>query len=232
MGFFDSFNKKDKKSIYDSKLEKARTIVARLGKEKNGGLYRIKGGQYYLDHVYEGYGLKIVKPDYRREEEKDVYVVYKGNRVLDYNTYIPGSWEGVFNELYQSIDAIIDEKRRERELLAKKDSLLTDIAFIPGEGTINIGNGIKIIKYERWGGSYDQYDEGTNCQVYKNEELVFDAFYEKMYGSNGNKHHVYIPGSWEEKVRQYAKYAAEHEERKPDKEAIESIKQLRKIRGE
>lgn len=234
MGFFKDFiNWVKESNSQEILLEQAEEIVEKLGKEKRGELYRIKGSQYYVDHIYEGYGLKIVIPSPMREEEKSVYVNYDGKRVLDYQTYKQGVWENVFSELYKSIDTIQDERKKERELLAMQYSILNILANITKlSGTITVGNGVKIVSYENTIGTYDIYD-GTRYQVYKNEQLVFDGY---RSDKHENKYTKYIPGTWEDDVAKYSeknqRLRQQQYQQKINSEADERIKQLRKLRGQ
>ena len=238
MGFFKDFmnwaNGSTNESSQEKKLLKqAEEIVKKEGKEISGGIRCIKGRQYYVDKVYEGYGFKIVIPDPYRENEKGVYVNYDGKRVLDYKTYIQGKWEDVFSELYQTIDAKEYEIEKEMYLMIMQQCTLSALASITkSSDTIYIGNGIKIVTYENTIGSYDAYD-GTDYRVYKDEELVCDYYKAATYGTKVRK---YIPGSWEKEVDKYAeevrKLRQQQEQQKADNAANERIKQLRKLRGE
>ena len=100
----------------------ARKILEQLGIEKNEYSANIsKSGGYYHDRVYEGFGLKIVEPDYLRGE-KGLYIDFDNIRMQDSRMYISGSWETVLYELYNKIPLILDKQNREKELLARKSS--------------------------------------------------------------------------------------------------------------
>ncbi len=237
MGFNDDFDKKVAELFKEANLHcKAKEIAEKLGKEELVNKNCSNFGKYYHNYVYEGYGLKIVKldPDYNNRESVSVY--YKRQEVLADSIYIPGAWEDILLELYKSIGAIQNERKKEEQRLERMSSILRTIERIPDYGEVNIGDGIKIAKYARRTGYYDENFSGIECYVYKNDELVFESFDNCSYGSNGPKHKTYIPGSWEEKVRQYAEYAErlgkQRKQQEAKNEADEEIKRLRKLRGE
>lgn len=238
MGFFDSFNKKNKKSIYDSKLRKAEEIVNRLGEEKWGRTFLgSRTGRRCTDQVYKGYNLEIVKEEQGYTYEKDVYVNYKGKRVLDYEKYVSGPWEEVFNELYNSIDSILDDRINKERLVKKKESIHFAILDITGEGgRVDIGDGIIVGSSAWYGGGYDQIYEGSSSTVYKNGKLVFEKSMMFNDRHSGDPYITYVPGSWEEKVKEYAVYAKKTREKSKQQtlydEAMEEVKRLRKLRGE
>lgn len=217
----------------DPRFNMAKEIVDKLGEEKRTYSASLAlGGGYYQDHVYEGYGLKIVKPDYRHGENTDVYVNFNGQRVLDRKTYIPGSWEDVFNELYQDIGIILNERQRESNLLAHENSLLIYLCQILGEGEIDIGNGVTINATHYTFGYYDEHDGGTNYQVYYNGNLVFSAYRGTIYKDDSYSH--YEPGNWENILREYVDYSKYRKDiirqQQNDNYASENIKKLRKLR--
>ena len=237
MGLFDKFNKKKEQQPMNPTLcYKAREIVEKLGKEQLIDKHSFPAGQYYHNYVYEGYGLKIVKPDFTYNNRENVWVYYKREKVLTYDIYVPGEWERILNELHQSIGAIQNERKKEAQKLERMTSILKTIRRIPDNGRINIGNGISIAKYERWEGSYDQIFCGFNCSVYIDNQLVFESFDDYSYGSDGPKHKTYIPGPWEKYVSQYAEYAErvgnQRSQQEAQNAADDEIKKLRKLRGE
>lgn len=237
MGFFDKFNKKEeKKPLNPTLCYKAREIVEKLGNEQLIDKHSFPAGQYYHNYVYEGYGLKIVKPDFTYNNRENVWVYYKRQEVLTYDIYIPGEWERILNELHQSIGAIQNERKKEAQKLERMTSILKTIRRIPDYGEISIGNGIKVVQYARREGYYDEHFSGVECYVYIDNTLVFESFDDCSYGSDGPKHKTYIPGPWEKYVSQYADYAERVGNQRKQQEARnaadDEIKKLRKLRGE
>ena len=226
--FGDSNDKKD--DVYYKAME----IVHSLGKMEKIDSHSFPSGKYYYDYVYEGYGLKIKNYDSSRRCDSDLVIYYNNLIVYNCNTYTHGPWEEILSELYKSKDAILDGQRKEADLLEKKDKLLKAAVLVSrDDGTIDIGNGIKVRKWDNMVGSYDQQYAGTFCEIYQNDQLVFDAYYNATYGSEGkNRHKEYIPGPWEEELMQYSDRAQNEGYYQLNDNETESIKQLRKLRGE
>ncbi len=218
----------------DPRFKMAIEIVDKLGQEKEtyDASLSLVGG-YHHDHVYEDYGLKIVKPDLSHRENTDVYINYNGQRVFDRNTYIPGRWEEVFDELYKSVGAILDDRRYEASLLKKKQQILKYLCQIPTKNRrISISDEIEIESYDDISGYYDEHYNGTTYIVYLNGEKVYSAF--KGNGLNDDEFYVYKPGDWERYVQRFAAMSKQmvenNRQQRLDNYASENIKKLRKIR--
>lgn len=218
----------------DPRFKMAIEVVDKLGEEKDtydAGL-ALAGG-YHHDHVYDGYGLKIVKPDISHGENTDVYVNFNGQRVFDRNTYIPGRWEEVFDELYKSIGVILEDRRYEADLLKKKQQILGYLCQIPvKDGRINISDEIEIESYDSISGYYDEHYNGTSYSVYVNGEEVYSAF--RGNGLKDDKFYDYKPGTWEGDIKRFAQVsqqmAESNRQQQIDNYASENIKKLRKLR--
>lgn len=231
-------NGKSGGTIYD----KASSIVIWLGKEwKEDRHWR---NQYYDNMEYEGYGFRIVQYDIERNRGKDgrnlITIDYKGRRVFDDEVFAHGAWEEALNELYISIPAILDQRAEEKALLDKKEAIVDVLVRYPEEdgGTYIKGSDGKIVrvcKSDNYGGSYDCTYLGTEYYVHVDGELVFDAYRSRSIDNNPTKHKVYVPGSWEQTIRQGVKSAQDsanqRKQQKEEEEANEIIKLLRKLRG-
>lgn len=222
---------------------KASRIASMIGKEWLEDKHNHLAGKYYKNYVYEGYGFRIVLYDTSRNPSDRIHVTvdYNRQRVLDNTTYVHGPWENALTELYKSMPAILDKKRKEEDLYEKKEAIVDVLVGYPKEdgGTYIKGSDGKIVRVcsgDDYGGAWDHIYVGTEYCVYVNDELVFDAYRSRSADNNPTKHKVYVPGSWESTIRQGLKpaqdRAKQRKQQEEENEANDIIKQLRKLRGE
>lgn len=230
MGFFSKLIGDYQKDT--PQLKMAREIVDKLGEEKSvydSGL-SFSGG-YHHNLVYEGYGLKIVKPDVDYTYGEGLYVNYNGKKVLDRNTYIPGLWEDLLKEIYISINAILADKREKAINKANGENILEILYISPIKDGDKIGNNISIEATSLYYGYEDEHYKGASYRVIENDKVVLSG----VRNVDGEKTlSKYIPGSWEEEIKKYAKEAKLMEEQRKQQQeencVRENIKRLRKFR--
>lgn len=177
----------------------AKEILDQLGVVKSGYDSNYPySGKYFQDTVYEDYGIRIVKPDKRRNYKTDIYIDFCNQRVFDKNTYISGSWESILSEIYRNIDIILEERKENKNLREIANDLISDLSIIPIENSIHIGEKIKIEKIEVMSYLEEEHYKGTIYIVYYENKEVFKVFDKYM---KNNEIYTYIPGKWQDEIK-------------------------------
>ena len=234
MGFLFNKKKNNTPTKEQKYMQMASEIIDKLGYKKGtfNAFLSFSGG-YDYDYVYEGFGLELVKPERPSEYNPPIYINFNKERVLDKDTYVPGLWEEVLNELYNKINVILQQREDEKQLLRKQESILRtlmDINNVVCTGDIVIDDSLRIDSYDNISGYYDEHYNGTNFTVYLDNKEVFRAYYASM---GDNKFYHYEPGLWETKLDLYLNKVLLRKEMEKEQQnnnfARESIMKLRNL---
>lgn len=225
MGLFDRKKKSNKKIVM------ATEILDKLGKtEKTYSSSLAMGGGYYTDKCYEGYGLKIIDSDYRRKP-KGIYILFNNEVVYDKDTYIPGMWEDVLEELYYKVPTILEQERRAKKYYNKQINLLYKINQVARyDDVVNMSYNLRIEGYSYYTGYDKENYHGRNYTVYEDDKVVFRGFAGCF---NDDKVYKYVPGHWEKRLDDYLDYSEKNKKEQKQKQteqlARNNIKKLRKL---
>ena len=213
MGFIDTlFGTKTREP---SIRQKAIKVATKLGKITRFGTGKGSGDNTY---EYNNYNLEILV----NGRIEDAYAIIRYNGELVYNDGIlsHGIWEKLLDEIYQSISITLDDRAKERKLKEKKEAILEEIKGYDSD--ISFGHGVcaKINKryYSEYGTAMDEV-----YNIYHNNNLVFS--------SHNRAISKYIPGNWENIIKQYNEDMRNTRRRQAEEQTLEDIKSLRKRRN-
>ena len=148
------------------------------------------------------YGLEIICTKHHPEKTS---IIFKGIKVLDSNTYIPGTWEELLKEVYSYCLSLrykqLNDEQKRKIIEEKKNMFLNiamDLVKLTRADEIEIGNNILVTCKPDY---YDDYYFGKTLDayyynVYVDNILVFKACDKSR--SFRREFKLYEPGLWEE----------------------------------
>ena len=157
------------------------------------------------DCTYKGYGLEIVAGHLpsKIDPEKnrflsDIEIKDQNLKVFDSKKgkYVPGLWEDVLLNIYHKLPILMEEKEREDQRKKHAKELFDKTLKKISSG--RIGNEIEIIKNKEYGEDNEITKEFI--KVFKGQSLVFHMEKEKLKEYELKS---YIPGEWEEEIKDY-----------------------------
>ncbi len=189
----------DNSQLPDEKKEKDKIMaVTALAKIKSYS-YEERDIDYYTTNSYHRYyynaygiGMSAISTS-RDNNEGDLYntirISFNGDVVLDKETYIPGIWEEVLEQLYNKLDKIVALKEaKEKEEKDKLEKLQSDGKYIY-DNYIKIYNELKQSEYKLFPIVKNILEEyGIKVESYEIdsiEEFVLPTkYYTIYYGDN------------------------------------------------
>ncbi len=180
-----------------------------------------KGPSYH--GKYEGYGLSIKADADRKFNFGEISIEFYGKEVYnDRKRYIiEGTWQDLIKELYYKIPDIQRQRKAIEEKYKKAQELYdTVLADLFSNGPNKINDSLRIHSYTEYD-VWATYGKGIDEHkvLLKNDKEVFHV-------KNGSVFN-YVPGSWENEVREFCR---NYKNRETSTERNEALKQLRKLR--
>lgn len=182
--------------------------------------------------------MKIIAPGlpgYTEAKEyiNKIYIYYNGQMVFcsENDYYNHGVWEEILEELYKKIPVLLRKQEQWRQTQEHCQELLdSTIQPLLHKGVRNIIGSLKIEKYSENSSRINNcgsYETDHHYKVLKKGETVFHAVEEGF-----NKYYVnkYIPGDWENELKDFLDYCKYKERKEAEQKGLDYIKQLKKLK--
>ena len=158
------------------------------------------------------------------------YKVYIGNddrlRVIVYNSknniFVDGMWREILEEFYSKLPIIVEKTKKKERLIKMGESFYKDV-LKKIYYSCSINDHIDIVK-DSIEHNYNEY-LSDRYRIYCNGETVFICEYNLLDGISILR---YNPGNWEREITEYLR---NQETEKKNKEYIEDLSELRKLRS-